>query len=120
MKAQTLRHLIIGLLLFTGVFHLAVALVGSRPDLVLPLAGFGVLYTLLSFYVRRDVHKGAKVNGRTAIILAMAAASAGLLLGGASYLKNGGPLALPFMFAIDAAIIGAGVAWLIKVHAKRN
>ena len=50
----------------------------------------------------------------------VAAASAGLLLGGASYLKNGGPLALPFMFAIDAAIIGAGVAWLIKVHAKRN
>ena len=30
MKAKTLRHLIIGLLMVTGIFHLAVALVGCR------------------------------------------------------------------------------------------
>ena len=30
MKARTLRHLIIGLLTATGIFHLAVALLGSK------------------------------------------------------------------------------------------
>jgi len=117
MKPQTLRHLIIGLLMFTGIFHLATALLssGAFPALALPLAAFGVIYTGLGFYVRRDVHKNAKVNGRTAIIVTIAVTALGLTLGGASYFSNGGPVALPIMFAIDAAIIVAGALWLTKI-----
>ncbi|WP_425409107.1 hypothetical protein [Hyphococcus sp.] len=118
MKPIVLRHLIIGLLIVTGVFHLAVALLNIAPGLGLPLAVYGAIYTGLSFYVRRDVHKGAKVNGRTAIIVAMLACASGLVLGGAAYIENGGPMALPIMFAIDIAIITAGAMWLMKVHAK--
>lgn len=118
MKPRTLRHLIIGLLLVTGVFHLAVALVGAAPGLGLPLAAFGFIYTGLSFYVRRDVKDGSKNHSRYAILASLAAASVGLTLGGAHYLENGGPLALPIMFAIDIAIIAAAVMWFMKTRIK--
>lgn len=123
MKPIILRHLIIGLLVLTGIFHLAVALLNAAPGLGLPLAAFGVIYTGLSFYVRRDVHKKPKSkkappNGRIAIIVTMAVCAAGLTLGGSNYIQNGGPVALPMMFIIDIAIIAAGAMWLIKVHAK--
>lgn len=118
MKQQTLRHLIIFLLLFTGVFHLAVALLGSNPDMTAGLAVFGLIYVGLSFYVRRDVHEGAKVNGRTAIIVAMAATALGLILGGMQYAQTKGPLSLLLMLVIDVAIIAAGAVWLARTHAK--
>jgi hypothetical protein len=123
MKPIVLRHLIIGLLVLTGIFHLAVALLNAAPGLGWPLAAFGVIYTGLSFYVRRDVHMKAKpkkghVNGRIAIIVTMAVCATGLALGGSNYVQNGGPLALPIMFIIDVAIIAAGAMWLMKVRAK--
>ncbi|MEO1242088.1 MAG: hypothetical protein AAFX54_09275 [Pseudomonadota bacterium] len=118
MTAKTIRHIIIGLLMFTGVFHLAVALLGSAPGLGLPLAAFGVIFTVISFYVRRDTNDGSKTHSRNAIIAAIAACSAGLGLGGFHYLSNGGPVALPIMFLIDVAVIVAGVFWFMKVRAK--
>ena len=114
MKARTLRHLIIGLLTATGIFHLAVALLGSNDELRLPLAVFGVIYSVLGFYVRRDVGDGSASGSRNAIIAAMVACTAGLLLGGQNYLANGGPIALPIMLVIDVIIIGAGVMWFMK------
>jgi len=114
MTARTLRHLIIGLLMATGIFHLAVALLGSQDDLRLPLAVFGVIYTLLSFYVRRDIGDGSASGSRNAIIATMVACTLGLGLGGQNYLANGGPIALPIMFAVDVVIIGASLMWLMK------
>ncbi len=118
MKPQNLRHLIIGLLMLTGIFHLAVALIGAAPGLTLPLAAFGFIYTGLGFYVRRDTNDGSKSHSRNAIIAAIAAATVGLTLGGSNYISNGGPAALPIMFLIDIAIIMAGIMWLLKIRAK--
>ncbi|WDI31393.1 hypothetical protein PUV54_15695 [Hyphococcus flavus] len=123
MKPIVLRHLIIGLLVLTGIFHLAVALLNAAPGLGWSLTAFGVIYTGLSFYVRRDVHmkkkpKKGHINGRTAIIVTMAVCATGLALGGSNYIQNGGPLALPIMFAVDIAIIAAGAMWLMKVHTR--
>jgi len=116
MTRQTIRHLIIGLLMASGIFHLAVALLGAAPELGWGLTAFGFLYIGLSFYVRRDVRKKArkKTTGRAAVILTMCATTLGLVLGGAKYLDLGGPLALPMMFVIDIAIIAAGLWWLAK------
>ncbi len=118
MKTQTLRLLIIGLLTTTGVFHLAVALLGTAPGLALPLTVFGLIYIALSFYVRADTNDGSKSHSRNAIIATLAACTVGLGLGGQNYLANGGPLALPIMFVIDIAIIAAGVMWLLQKRAK--
>ncbi len=125
MKPIVLRHLIIGLLVLTGIFHLAVALLNAAPGLGVPLAAFGVVYTGLSFYVRRDVHKKPKSkkappNGRIAIIVTMIACTIGLALGGTTYIQNGGPLALPIMFIIDIAIITAGAMWLRATARKQS
>ena len=64
MKPQILRHIIIGLLLITGVFHLLVAMFNGAPGMGAGLAVFGFIYFLLSFYVRRDIHekKASKKN----------------------------------------------------------
>ncbi|MEX6634353.1 hypothetical protein [Hyphococcus lacteus] len=123
MKPLVLRHIIIGLLLVTGIFHLLVAMVNAAPGMGTGLAVFGVIYFLLSFYVRRDVHAKAitkknKHPGKYAIMLAMAACALGITLGGYSYIQNGGPLALPMMFAIDVVIIIAGAMWLLKTQVK--
>jgi lipopolysaccharide export LptBFGC system permease protein LptF len=118
MKARTLRHLIIGLLLATGVFHLAVALLGGGDGRALGLTIFGFIYIALSFYVRSDVKDGSKNHSRNAIIATIIACTAGLGLGGASYVQNGGPMALPLMFLIDLIIIAAGAWWLLKTSAK--
>lgn len=118
MTPQVLRHLIIGLLMLTGIFHLAVALLGSTASLALPLTGFGFLYIIISFFVRRDTNDGSKTHSRNAIIAAIAACTVGLTLGGANYLSNGGPAALPLMFLIDIVIIAVGVMWFMKSRAK--
>ena len=126
MKPIVLRHLIIGLLILTGIFHLAVALLNVAPGLGLPLTVFGVIYVALSFYVRRDIYektktarrKKAKATGRIAIIVTMIACALGLTLGGSNYIQNGGPPALPIMFVIDVAIIAAGAMWLVKTRAR--
>ncbi len=118
MKPQTLRHLIIGLLLLTGIFHLTVALLGAAPGLAMPLTVFGGLYIALSFYVRSDTNDGSKNHSRNAIIATLAVSAVGLALGGSNYLSNGGPVALPIMFLIDIAIISAGIMWFMAVRAK--
>lgn len=120
MTRQNLRLLIIALLMVTGIFHLLVAMLGAAPGIGWPLAGFGVLYTVISFYVRRDTSDGSKSHSRNAIIAAIAACTLGLSLGGANYLSNGGPAALPIMFLIDIVVIGAGVMWLMKAPAKKS
>jgi hypothetical protein len=120
MKPQTLRLLIIALLTTTGIFHLAVALLGVAPGLAWPLTGFGAAYIALSFYVRKDTNDGSKSHSRNAILATLVVTLAGLGLGGTNYLSNGGPLALPIMFVIDVAIVGAGVMWLMKMRAKRK
>ncbi len=118
MKAKTLRHLIIGLLLATGIFHLAVALIGGGDGRALALTVFGFLYIGLSFYVRADVRDGSKNRSRNAVMATVAACTAGLGLGGASYAQDGGPLALPIIFLVDIIIIAAGVWWLMKTTKK--
>ncbi len=117
MKARTLRHLIIGLLMVTGIFHLAVALIGGDGRGV-PLTIFGFIYLGLSFYVRADIDDGSKNHSRNAIIATIIACTIGLGLGGASYAQAGGPAALPMMFLIDIFIIAAGVWWLVKTGKK--
>ena len=122
MSRPMIRHLIIALLMFTGIFHLAVALLGAAPGLGWGLTAFGFLFIGVSFFVRRDVRKMTKKErkkdeDRFGILLAMGAAAAGLVIGGGAYLSTGGPLALPFMFVIDIAIIAAGGAWLAKGRA---
>ncbi len=120
MKAKPLRHLIIGLLLATGVFHLAVALVGAGGEgRALPLTVFGFIFIGLSFYVRADVKDGSKNHSRNAIIATIIACIAGLGVGGTSYAQSGGPLALPIMFLVDIVIIAAGVWWLVKTTKKK-
>ena len=117
MKARTLRHLIIGLLMLTGIFHLAVALIDSEGR-ALALTIFGFLYIGLSFYARADTNDGSKNHSRNAIIATIVVCTAGLGLGGASYAQSGGPAALPMMFLIDIVIIAAAVWWLMKTAKK--
>lgn len=119
MTRQNLRMLIIALLMVTGIFHLLVAMLGGVASLALPLAAFGVIYTTIGFYVRRDTNDGSKSHSRNAIIAAIVACTAGLTLGGYNYMTNGGPFALPIMFLIDAVVIGAGLMWLMKAPKKR-
>lgn len=124
MKPQNIRHLIIALLMTTGVFHLAVALLDAGSGLGWPLTAFGLVYIGLSFYVRRDVQQGLtkrqkkKAVSRAPIIVTMAVTAVALAIGGARYIMEGGPMALPLMFFIDGAIIAAGAWWLMKVRAK--
>ncbi len=118
MKPQTLRHLIIGLLLLTGIFHLTVALLGAAPGLALPLTVFGALYVGLSFYVRADTNDGSKTHSRNAILAAVVVCTVGLVLGGSNYLSHGGPVALPLMFLVDVAILAAGIMWLMAAKSK--
>lgn len=120
MNARTLRITIMGLLLATGVFHLAVALISAGTGLALPLALFGGVYTILSFFVRADTNDGSKSHSRNAIVASIIACTAGLGLGGSKYLAEGGPGALPVMFLIDIVIIVAGVMWLMKTQRKKT
>ncbi len=117
MKAQTLRHLIIALLMLTGIFHLAVAMLGAEGR-ALPLTIFGFIFLGLSFYVRADVKDGSKNNSRNAIVATIIACTAGLGIGGTSYAQAGGSAALPIMFLIDIVIIAAGAWWLMKTGKK--
>lgn len=123
MKPQTIRHLMIGLLMTTGVFHLAVALLDAGSGLGWPLTAFGLIYIGLSFYLRRDVQgltkrQRKKAVSRTPVIVTMTVTAVALAIGGARYATEGGPMALPLMFLIDAVIIAAGAWWLMKVRAK--
>jgi hypothetical protein len=101
-----LKNLMSILLVATGVLHLVVAAVGAPADLQLPLAVFGALYSALGVWLRR--------GGKPAVITSVAAATTGIVLGGANYIQNGGPMTLPVMFLIDVLVIGAGALWLMK------
>lgn len=106
MTPEKLKRLMSLLLIATGVLHLVVAAVGAPDDLKIPLAVFGAIYAGLGLWLRK--------GGKPAVLASMAAVSAGLLLGGANYLQNGGPAALLVMFLIDLAVLGAGVLWMMK------
>lgn len=120
MKIKTIRLSIVGLLTGTGVFHLLAALLNAAPGLAAPLAGFGLLFVIIGFFVRHDTNDGSKSHSRNAILAAIAACLAGLILGGRAYLLNGQPPALLLMFAIDVAVIILGVMWFFKMAAKRR
>lgn len=108
MNRLQLRHSMMGLLAFTGVFHLVVAMFGGDASLRLPLAVFGVIFLGLSYYIRKDVSGG----GPRPIMIAMALTAVGLTAGSYTYLTQGGPVALLAMLGIDIAILAAGAAWL--------
>lgn len=125
MKPQTIRHLIIALLMLNAIFHLAAALLGGAPGFGWGLTLFGFAYLFLSFYVRRDVHEGGKkkkghVNGRTAMILTAVVTLSGLAIGGSHYLTVSASSALFMMGLIDVAILGAVAFWFIKAGAFKQ
>ncbi len=106
MAPANLKNLMSILLIATGVLHLVVAAIGAPQALQAPLAIFGALYASLGVWVRR--------GGKPAVMTAIAVATTGIVLGGANYMQNGGPITLPVMFLIDVIIIGAGGLWLMK------
>ena len=106
MSKTNLKKILSILLIGTGVLHLAVAAFGAPPDIRLPLAAFGAFYSALGFWVRSGV--------RASVVATIVVTLAGLGLGGANFLQNGGPVTLPVMFLIDFAILGAGGLWLAK------
>ena len=104
MPLSAMKHAVSGLLLATGILHLVVAGIGSSDALRAPLALFGVLYTALGLWTRK--------GGRISILTTLIVTALGLGLGGSEYFRNGGPIALPVMFAIDIAILVLGAGWL--------
>lgn len=112
MTLTSLRLTMVGLLTFTGIFHLAVAAFGGVGDLALPIAAFGILYAVIGFYVRADTKDGSASGSRNAIIAAIVACTIGMAIGGTVYFQNNEPGALLIMLLIDIAIIFTGVMWL--------
>lgn len=106
MKTESMKHTVMLLLLFTGVFHLIVSATGAPADIRVPLAVFGLLYFGLGLWTR--------MGGRTAMLMVMVVTALGLGLGGSNYLQNGGPVTLPVMFLIDIAVLALGGAWLMR------
>jgi len=106
MTPASLKNLMSILLIATGVLHLVVAAIGAPSSLQLPLAAFGALYGALGALLQR--------GGKPVVIAAMAATATGLVLGGANYAQNGGPISLPVMFLIDLLVLGAGAMWFAR------
>ncbi|MEM9014487.1 MAG: hypothetical protein AAGB02_05200 [Pseudomonadota bacterium] len=118
MKPQTLRHAMIGLLLFTSVLHLITAMVGGGGAYNGLIAIFGVVYGLLAYWVRRDVTVAGDDTGRRSIIVTIAITALAVTGGGAQFLTKGGPGVLYFMGFIDFLIIAAGCLWLTRAPTK--
>ena len=106
MDAVNLKRLMSVLLVATGVLHIVVAVAGAPADLRLPLAAFGALYGTRGVLLLR--------GGKPIVLASMAACALGLAAGGGRYLASGGPVTLPVMFLIDAAVILCGALWLSK------
>lgn len=117
MSITNLRLAIIGLLMFTGVFHFAAAMMNGAPGFGWQLVGFGVAFTIIGFYVRRDTNDGSKSHSRNAIFAAIAGCALSLGLGGAHYAANGGA-GLSIIFMIDVAVLAASALWLMKMRRK--
>jgi hypothetical protein len=83
-----------------------VAALGAPADLRLPLAAFGALYGVIGVLLQK--------GGRPIVLAATGAVLLGIVLGGANYLQNGGPVTLPVMFLIDMVVLVAGAMWLTK------
>lgn len=113
-KTQTnLRLAIIGMLTFTGIFHILVAALSPASGWAVGLTVFGFIYAGLGYYVRADTNDGSKTGSRNAIIAALVVCTIGLVLGTIRFTQDGGPGAVTIMFGIDALIIAAAIAWLL-------
>ena len=106
MDPTKLKNLMSILLIATGVLHLVVAAIGAPAGLQWPLAAFGAIYAAIGVWVRN--------GGKLTVILAMAAATLGIVAGGSHYAQSGGPISLPVMFLIDLLVLAAGGLWLAK------
>lgn len=112
MTADLAKRIMAGLLLATGIFHIAFAQFGNAGDLKYGLTLFGIAYFLLGLFL---------IPGkRTAVLTAMVMTALGLGLGGQNYLLHGGPAALPVIFAIDVLVLIAGGMWLVKTKSGRQ
>ncbi|MBI1365208.1 MAG: hypothetical protein GC153_04555 [Alphaproteobacteria bacterium] len=108
---KTLKRIVAILLLATGALHVVVAYRDQSPQIlsVQPaLTIFGIVYFCLGLF--------AWPGGRTPILVAMVMSALGLGLGGQEYLRAGGPVSLLVMFAIDAAVLILGAAWLLRTQ----
>ena len=120
MKPKTLRHLIIALLTVGGVFLLLLAMLGGAPGLAGPVAGFGAVFVLISFFVRADTKDGSRTHSRNAIIAAIAACLSNIAFSVYAIPRTEGFIALMIVGLVDLAIIGAGLMWIAKMAAKHK
>jgi hypothetical protein len=111
MNPYRLKKAMAALLVGTGALHLIVGLLGPALAIGTAILIFGVIYFALGFYVLP--------GGRTAVLVAMAITALGLVLGGQSFIINGGPITLPIMFLIETLILAAGALWLLKTSAAK-
>ncbi|MCB2113952.1 MAG: hypothetical protein R3C42_04090 [Parvularculaceae bacterium] len=108
MTADRIKTVVSLLLITNGALHLLVAGFGAPPRLAVPIAIFGAVYGGLGVRL--------STGGRTIMRLAMAAAFAGIVLGGANFVINGGEFSLALMFAFDIAVLAFGGVWLARTR----
>ena len=104
LDAATVKYVMSGLLILTGIIHLFVGAFMGANDPKAGVLAFGVIFLAAGAYVR--------AKGRTPVFVAMAASALGLAIGGATYLMQGGPISLPLMFFIDVLVLLAGAKYL--------
>lgn len=109
MNIAMIQRLLGALLLANCALHLVTAVLGAADDIRLPLIAFGLAYGAFGLWV--------STGRRPAVLLTLVATALGLALGGVNYMRNGGPIAVPFMFALDAGVLIAGALWLMKSKA---
>ncbi|MEZ5921593.1 MAG: hypothetical protein R3C60_09620 [Parvularculaceae bacterium] len=112
MNRKSLARFIAALLIISGILHLIVAIVGAPDGLRAPLAIFGVIFGGIGFWTIK--------GGRPSIIAALVACLTGLALGGSTYVRDGGPITLPIMFAIDIFVVFFSILWLFRRNQTGN
>lgn len=120
MKPKVLRHLIIALLTVSGVFQLLLAMLGGAAGLAWPVAGFGFLFVIISFFVRADTKDGSRTHSRNAIIAALIACLANAAFAVYAVPRTDGFIALLIVGLVDLAVVGAGIMWITKMAAKKK
>ena len=112
MNRISLASFIAALLITSGVLHLIVAILGAPDGLRAPLAIFGVIFGGIGFWTIKA--------SKPSIIAALIACLTGFALGGSSYVRDGGPITLPIMLAIDAVVIVFAILWLVRKNQTGN